>query len=81
MLSCKEVAQVASDYLEQNTPGKLNWQIRLHLLMCANCRRFMRHLRITTQVASQIAAPQEPHPNPQALLAQIKQRDQAKSRS
>ena len=55
MLSCKQVATVASDYLDNNnldinTP--LKWQIRLHLLMCANCRRFVRHLKITRQVSA-----------------------------
>ena len=53
MLSCKQVATVASDYLDNNTP--LKWQIRLHLLMCANCRRFVRHLKITQQVSAGIA--------------------------
>jgi hypothetical protein len=52
MLSCKQVATVASDYLDNNTP--LKWQIRLHLLMCANCRRFVRHLKITQQVGAKI---------------------------
>lgn len=53
MLSCKQVATIASDYLDNNTP--LKWQIRLHLLMCANCRRFVRHLKITQQVGAKIA--------------------------
>ncbi len=52
MLSCKQVATVASDYLDKNTP--LKWQIRLHLLMCANCRRFVRHLKITQQVGAKL---------------------------
>ncbi len=52
MLSCKQVATIASDYLDNNTP--LKWQIRLHLLMCANCRRFIRHLKITQQVGAKI---------------------------
>jgi hypothetical protein len=52
MLSCKQVATIASDYLDKSTP--LKWQIRLHLLMCANCRRFVRHLKITQQVGAKI---------------------------
>jgi hypothetical protein len=57
MLSCKQVAAVASDYLDNNTLDNntpLKWQIRLHLLMCANCRRFVRHLKITQQVGAGI---------------------------
>jgi len=57
MLSCKQVATVASDYLDNNyldNNTSLKWQIRLHLLMCANCRRFVRHLKITQQVGTGI---------------------------
>lgn len=53
MLNCKQVATLASDYLDNNTP--LKWQIRWHLLMCANCRRFVRHLKITQQVSARMA--------------------------
>lgn len=52
MLSCKQVATLASDYLDNNSP--LKWQIRLHLLMCANCRRFVRHLQITREVGAKM---------------------------
>lgn len=54
MLSCKQVAALASQYLDKDTNAPLNWQIRLHLLMCANCRRFVRHLKITRAVAKNI---------------------------
>ena len=55
MLSCKQVATMASDYLDKNTDAKLQWKIRLHLMVCANCRRFIRHLKITQQVAPGMA--------------------------
>jgi predicted anti-sigma-YlaC factor YlaD len=54
MLNCKQVAQLASDYLDQEPSTKLTWQMRIHLAMCANCRRFVRHLRIAKTIASQI---------------------------
>lgn len=52
MLNCKQVATIASDYLDNST--QLKWQMRLHLLMCANCRRFVRHLKITRQISASI---------------------------
>jgi hypothetical protein len=52
MLNCKQVATLASDYLDNDTP--LKWQIRLHLLMCENCRRFIRHLKITKEVSARM---------------------------
>ncbi len=54
MLSCKDVTHLASDYLEKSANGKLHWKIRLHLLACKCCRRFIRHLKITQQIAPQL---------------------------
>ena len=51
MLSCKQVAKLASQYIDEDTSAPLKWKIRMHLLMCANCRRFIRHLKITQTLA------------------------------
>lgn len=53
MLSCKQVATLASQYLDKETNTSLTWKIRLHLMMCANCRRFIRHLKITQTVCKE----------------------------
>lgn len=54
MLSCQQVATLASQYLDKDTGTLLTWKIRLHLMMCANCRRFVRHLKITQAVTKNI---------------------------
>lgn len=54
MLSCKQVATLASQYLDKDTNIPLTWKIRMHLMMCANCRRFIRHLKITQTVTRNI---------------------------
>ena len=74
MLSCKQVAQVASNYLDGETDTKLNWQMRWHLLMCANCRRFIRHLRITKQIAGEI---KNDDVNAEEILEKIKAKEQS----
>jgi hypothetical protein len=47
MLKCKDIANVASDYLD----GSLDWKklffVKLHLFICVNCKRFVRHLLTT----------------------------------
>lgn len=53
MLSCKQVATLASQYLDKETNISLTWKIRMHLMMCANCRRFIRHLTITQAVSKE----------------------------
>jgi predicted anti-sigma-YlaC factor YlaD len=54
MLTCKQVATLASEYIDHNTDTKLNWKIRAHLLMCSHCRRFIRHLKITNTVTRSV---------------------------
>lgn len=54
LLTCQQVATLASDYLDQQADGKLSLKIRVHLMMCANCRRFMKHLKLTKEVVPQL---------------------------
>ncbi len=72
MLSCQQVATLASDYLDKNTHGSLKWQMRMHLMMCANCRRFMRHLKITQQLAAGMAQ-QSPEVDAEQVLIRVKE--------
>ncbi|MDO3386978.1 zf-HC2 domain-containing protein [Gilvimarinus sp. SDUM040013] len=53
MLKCKDVSQRASEYLD-GADRPLKWQMRLHLAMCSNCRRFVRHLALTRDLASKV---------------------------
>lgn len=51
MLSCHDLAHHhASDYID----GQLGWRdrfrVRLHLLICVHCRRFIRQLKLVPKV-------------------------------
>lgn len=79
MLNCKQVATLASDYLDNDTPIK--WQMRLHLMMCANCRRFVRHLKVTKKVSAHMVSEKTTEDTEiiwQNLQAQIKKERQSK---
>lgn len=79
MLNCKQVATLASDYLDNNTPIK--WQIRLHLMMCANCRRFVRHLKVTKKISALMVSEKTTEDTEiiwQNLQVQIKKERQSK---
>jgi flagellar biosynthesis chaperone FliJ len=76
MLSCKQVATTASDYLDNNTAVK--WQMRLHLMMCANCRRFIRHLKITQKISSELSA-KEQVTDVEAIWQNLQQRLQSQT--
>lgn len=60
MLSCKEVTRlVASEALERATWAR-RVQVRLHLLYCVHCRRYVRELTIVARAARRILEPVEP---------------------
>lgn len=47
MIKCSELTHNASAYLDGDLPRLTRWSIRLHLMMCENCRRFVRQLQLT----------------------------------
>ena len=78
ILSCKDVTHLASDYLDHNADAKLHWKIRLHLMVCNCCRRFVRHLQITKKVVPQFIQNNLQQPtekvDAESVLRQIKER-------
>ncbi|HWV13991.1 MAG TPA: hypothetical protein VN030_01080 [Cellvibrio sp.] len=73
-LSCKEVSHLASDYLDKTSSTSLNWKIHLHLLACSCCRRFIRHLKITRQIAPPLIQQASPEIDADSVLRRIKER-------
>jgi len=47
MLKCNEVVNLASDYLDRNLTWKEYFSVKMHLIMCSQCKRFVRHLFCT----------------------------------
>jgi len=51
MLNCKTLAQRhASDYLDQQLTIRQHFGVRVHLMLCRNCRRFVDQLRLVRKV-------------------------------
>lgn len=46
MLSCRDVTERASDYLEDDITPRQRLAIRLHLMMCRHCRRLVKQLSL-----------------------------------
>jgi glutaredoxin 3 len=46
MLSCKELSEKASDYLDGELSPWGRMQIRLHMFLCEHCRRYLRQMRL-----------------------------------
>lgn len=61
MLSCKEIAQQASDYIDQQYSWRRRMVFRLHLFICGNCRRYISQLR--SSIESLKLLKRRPQPN------------------
>ena len=77
LLSCKDVAHLASDYLDGDVTRKLNWKIRFHLLACNCCRRFIRHLKITKKIVPNMIRHTAPEVHAEILLKNMKEKAKA----
>jgi hypothetical protein len=62
MLTCRDVTELATEYQEGAlVPLRRRLGIRLHVLMCAACRRYLAQLR--TVAAALRRLPPEPPPD------------------
>ena len=57
MMSCKEVAELSSDYLEQELSALRRFSLRLHILLCRQCRELVQGLRSLLNVSSELRSP------------------------
>ena len=80
MLSCKEIAQQASDYIDQQHSWQQRMGFRLHLFMCRNCRRYISQLRSTISSLKLVSDQATPALTEQQKLLVQRLREQAQKR-
>ncbi len=69
MLTCQQLVQQSSDYLDLQLPLRGRLSMRLHLAMCLNCRRFIRQMKLSQSMLRQL--PEAPIPELDALLEKL----------
>lgn len=52
MLMCRELATIASDYIDGELSARRNLSVKLHLIMCRDCRTFIGNLRASSNLLS-----------------------------
>lgn len=50
MLMCRDLAEIASDYIDGELPVLQKMSVRMHLMMCRHCRTFIGNLRASTDL-------------------------------
>ncbi|MBI4161343.1 MAG: zf-HC2 domain-containing protein [Acidobacteria bacterium] len=72
MLTCKELTELITDYLE----GKLSlWhrlRFHLHLGMCRHCRGYLRQMRTTIRLLGKLGHEPIPPQMPEELLERFR---------
>jgi anti-sigma factor RsiW len=53
VLTCRDVAEHATDYLEGALPARTRLAVRLHLFLCRMCRAYLLQLRRTASLLRQ----------------------------
>ncbi len=54
------MAEHATDLSERCAPWSLRMQMKMHLLLCQNCRRYFDQLRLTRQLLRQTRCAEPP---------------------
>ncbi|SOB77174.1 Putative zinc-finger [Marinobacter sp. LV10R510-11A] len=50
MLMCRDLAGIASDYIDGELAGRQDLSVKMHLMMCKDCRTFIGNLRTSTDL-------------------------------
>ena len=50
MLMCRELAGIASDYIDGELSTGQNLSVKFHLMMCSDCRTFIGNLKMSTEL-------------------------------
>jgi hypothetical protein len=70
VLKCRDVSELATDYMEAALPPRLWLGVRWHLVLCRMCRTYLDQLRKARRLLAGRALPPPPPPVEQRLLDQ-----------
>jgi len=47
---CRDLAEIASDYIDGELSDRQNLSVKMHLMMCKDCRTFIGNLRASSEL-------------------------------
>jgi hypothetical protein len=76
MLKCRDVLGLGSAYIDAALPAGEVWQVRMHLLICSNCRAYVQKLRLTINTVQELDAFHTREADVELILGRVLSRDQ-----
>lgn len=73
MLSCRDVTETASDYLERELGWWPRLRFKMHLAMCRHCRRYVKQIKATIGLLRAIPVDASASETEQFLLGRLRQ--------
>lgn len=72
MLTCNDLTELVTDYLEGRLPLMRRLELQMHLGMCVHCRAYLRQMKMTVRTLGKL--PETPMPDDvrEALLARFR---------
>ncbi|HET9724599.1 MAG TPA: zf-HC2 domain-containing protein [Actinomycetota bacterium] len=67
-LTCQEVVELVSDYLEEALPRKVRRRVEEHLARCDGCTTYLEQMRETVRLTGMLTEEQIPEDQKQRLL-------------
>jgi predicted anti-sigma-YlaC factor YlaD len=68
MLTCKELTEIITDYLEGHLTFVDRVRFQLHVGMCRNCRAYLRQMKLTIVTLGALSPEPVPEPVRDELL-------------
>lgn len=72
MMRCHEASERASDLIDGNLSRSEAMRLRMHLLICKGCARFVRQMRATRYLTEVAGRTEEPESDADVLDAILK---------
>ena len=72
MLTCRQIVDSGSDYLDQRLGRRRRLAVWLHIAMCGACRVYLQQLRLSVQALRALRRAAPPATTREALLRQFR---------
>ena len=67
-LSCKELVDLVTDYMDETIPDEARAKFEQHLSECGYCNAYVQQMHLTVKLTNTLSEPESPKPAPDELL-------------